>query len=259
MKRKAIYISAIVGMTLPMAMTGHVSAGSSFSAFYNNPDFSDSDAVTFVNEMRALGYAQKRWMNVFATSSTNYPTADAMINADDSEFIYISGHGMKDTELWVGPLSGPTDAFAASYSANTFHTDPHSGKLYNTTKEIGVDYQDTYHNRTYSKWDDQAKWVFFAACSQLDYGSSQGIGNYWYSLSNAQIWARTMLGYRMENGSYVSKRIHGINGYHESAPAGDKATTAIDDFFDEAVKGSSFDFAADTVTTALYCPRIDCA
>ena len=67
-----------------------------------------------------------------------------MINADDSEFIYISGHGMKDTELWVGPLSGPTDAFATSYSANTFHTDPHSGKLYNTTKEIGVDYQDTY-------------------------------------------------------------------------------------------------------------------
>ena len=186
-------------------------------------------------------------MNVFATSSTNFPTADAMINADDSEFIYISGHGMKDTELWVGPLSGPTDAFAASYSANTFHTDPHSGKLYNSTKEIGVDYQDTYRNRTYSKWDDQAKWVFFAACSQLDYGSSQGLGNYWYSLSNAQIWARTMLGYRMENGFYVSKRIHGINGYHESAPAGDKATTAIDDFFDEAVKGSSFDFAADTI------------
>lgn len=237
-------------IALSLAIPFNVMNAASYSVFYLNgdpaPPNEDGDAVNFASGMNSLGYTRNTYNSTLGSNTR--PTVSNILNAKNSTFMYISGHGMPDTEMFVGPLTSPTDSFAASFDFNkswnywnTTRDDPYN---YVGSSEIGKDYIDGTGTMTNSRWDGDMKWLFLGACSQLDYKSSDTSDSYpskpdavYNGLYAASIWGRTMLGYISVYDSYygiyrnVPKRLHGVAGYYGSAPAGTGDNTAIDSFF----------------------------
>lgn len=238
MKKISTSFLAII-LLLSLSINAHAT---SFSGFYNG-NMDDADADLWVSKMGNLGYSQTRYKTTHASTSTGKPTASDILAADDSDFVYISGHGMKDTELWINKDNSSTltdlaGAVSAEFDANNSYTDPYSNKAYNSTTEINTAFMNTY--TTYSVYDYNIEWLTIAGCSQLNYGS-QGLGNFWNNINSSQIWARTMLG---------SNRLHGIHGYYGSAPGDSHDVDIVDDYFDEAYDDGWYDVAADTLIEA---------
>lgn len=244
-----VFIS-VLALTLALPIN-IISAATTYSVFYLNgdpaPPNEDGDATNFANGMANLGY------NLVTHNSTlgNYtrPSVSNILNAKNSTFMYISGHGMPDTELFIGSLNSPTDSFAASFNFNKSWNYPNTSKddpyNYVGSSEIGIDYIDTSGTMTNSRWDGDMKWLFLGACSQLDFKASDTSDSFpskpdavYNGLYSASVWARTMLGYRSvydySTGSWrnTPKRLHGIAGYYGSAPAGDGDNNAINAFFE---------------------------
>jgi len=201
--------------------------GLTFSAF----DVGDStqNEVTIVEE----------WMTEFGyTNIGSYNNADKLVLAETikdigrySDVVYINGHGGRyaNMKIQYGPtedLDGdgePDDGSnVISYLCADETVNPGDDVL---RVGIGAEWKQGSTNITQSYWNVRTKWGILAQCAQLDFGPSIGAGNHWNNgtMSSAEVWARTMLGY--------GARIHGYVGYYDYAPDASAHIIRLDNFF----------------------------
>jgi len=183
-----------------------------FSAF-DVGDADENQSELFRSKMVAMGFT-----NVGTYKNKNsggYVSAQTVKDIGQySDIIYITGHASNYTNMWFQNSSGSTMEYLCADSSVS-SSNPKIG--------IGAMFLSGSTTKTNSFWDKKTKWGILGQCSQFNYGSSQGAGNHWNGLNNAQIWARTLLG--------AGHRMHGYLGYYESAPPGaihfDRLTKAL--------------------------------
>ncbi len=191
---------------------------------YSIGEGDDADYDEFVSLMNIRGFTEYIKKTNNSTSPSLIPTGLSLQNSKYADIAYFTGHGFHQAYMpiyrnYQDGFSNYYQAFCAESTAVDFSDYPPNNPPI-PKYEIGTAFKSGSTTKTESIWKDDLEWAIFAACSQLDYGS-QGDGNWWNGLNNAQIWARTLLG--------DGNRAHGILGYYGSAP-GDRDVTVVQNF-----------------------------
>ncbi|MDD4324468.1 MAG: RICIN domain-containing protein [Eubacteriales bacterium] len=175
--------------------------GKTFSAF-NVGDSNLGEDKMVAAQLKLFGYQD------IGTYENNVTAARIKQLGRYSDIIYINGHGDGAASLAIQhTLGGSWSEYLSAAAGMNNEYYPSIPKTI-----IGANFLSGSTTITDSFWNIKTKWGIFGQCSQLNYGS-QGLGNHWNGINNAQIWARTMLG----NGH----RSHGVLGYYGSAPGGE--------------------------------------
>ncbi|MBM7615443.1 hypothetical protein [Alkaliphilus hydrothermalis] len=230
-KKKRMFNLLILSIVLSLVVLPNnvfANTNKTYSAFYLG-EYGDYDAQRFVYHMDNLFYTRHSYKTTH--NSSNRPTASDIINASNSAFLYLSGHGYSDTELTI---SNPIDGSTISSISAESNASMKDGSYY-STNEINTAKKDSY--TTWSKWNTNLKWVFIAGCGQLNYGT-QGRGNFYNNENTAQLWAKTMLG---------TNRVHGILGYYGSAPGDNNDSSIVNSFFNNATEISYYTGKPETI------------
>lgn len=187
-----------------------------FSAF-DVGNSTEDEAGLVKSWMLKAGY-----LNIGTFNNANgYVSADKIKQTGlYSDIIYINGHGDRAASLSVQDSQGAWKEYLSAASNMTHYYFPSISETI-----IGADFLSGSTTKTNSYWNKKTKWGILAQCSQMNIGT-EGSGNHWNGLNNAQIWARTMLG--------DGHRVHGYLGYYDSAP-GSVHYDRLNNFFDEAV------------------------
>lgn len=180
-----------------------------YSVIYTRSSGNPSDAGVFNWWFGESGWIQEQFKNATSPTASARPlhgnflhgNSGGMVEAaDDSDIVYISGHGYPNAELpiFAYPTNDDSGPCVDSISPDTLCANTSPNEVgFAWTGGIGVNE---------SAWDTDVEWVIMAACDQLDVHNTNVYGNN----SAAKCWARTLLG--------SPSRAHSIMGYDGASP-----------------------------------------
>jgi len=176
----------------------------SFSAFLIGYGY-HCPATLVHNRLTNIGYIDK---GTFNNATGSFASASTVVERSRvSDVVFIAGHGAHAASILVQDSDENAVELisAASGLTNEYWFQYQFRPAMDSQVVIGADFLSGSTTRTNSVWNDRTRWAILYTCSQLNF-RNEGRGAYWNGLNNAQIWARTMLGY--------PNRMHGILGFY---------------------------------------------
>lgn len=200
-----------------------------FSVLYVG-EYGDEDASAIRSRLINDGWRQEVYKTSKGSTASSMPwhyhfthgPNDNLVDAaDDSDLLYVSGHGWHRAEI---PIYRKT-SFPSGAPQQTGENISPDQTCNNSAKwEVGFEWKGLWPSNE-SRWDHDIEWAVFAACSQLN--NDKSIPAYGTSDSAAKAWARTLLG--------SPNRMHSILGYWGTAPAGSADTGIANHFMDHTL------------------------
>lgn len=195
-----------------------------YSVIYTRSSGDDTDADIIDTWFWNHGWGREQFKSARVLGASNQPSHGSLTHGkyddmteagDDSDFIYLSGHGgyMAYLPIYVYGQDEDSEDPIDSISPDIACTNE-------SPFEVGVGWVGG-PGVNESRWDTDVEWAVLAACVQLDI-DYHGAINIWnpdriaaFSEANptdsaAKTWARTMLG--------TPNRVHSIMGYDDAAP-----------------------------------------